>query len=79
MTANIEIELQQDLLEFLERYSQERKVRRDDIIAAALRRLHAEWEIERGYLADKEETQAFAEAALPIFSSGERNGTSQTW
>jgi metal-responsive CopG/Arc/MetJ family transcriptional regulator len=79
MTATIEIELQQELLEFLERYSQERRIRRDEIIAQGLRLLHAEWELEKGYLSDKEETLAFAEAALPIFSSGERNGSSQTW
>ena len=79
MTATIEIELQQELIEFLERYSQEKSVRRDEIIAEALRLLNADWELEKGYRADNEETLAFSEAALPVFSSGERNGSSQTW
>jgi len=42
MTATIEIELQPDLLEFLEHYSKERKLRRDEIIAEALQLLYAE-------------------------------------
>ncbi len=67
MTTTIEIQLQKDLLDFLERYSRERNRHRDEIIADALRLLHADWELEKGYSDDKEEALAFAEAVLPIF------------
>jgi hypothetical protein len=58
MTTTIKIELQPDLLSFIELYSKQINRRRDEIIADAIRLLHNEWELEQGYLEDNEDTIA---------------------
>ena len=68
MTTKLEIELQSDLFNFLERYAREQNRRRDEIVAQALKLLYAEWELEKGYFEDNEENLAFAESALPLFA-----------
>ena len=67
MTTTIEIKLQEDLLEFVENYAKELNRKREEVITEALKLLRADWELEKGYLDDKEETLAFAESAVPLF------------
>ena len=68
MTTTIKIELQTDLLSFIERYAKQINRRQDEIIADAIRLLRNEWELERGYIDDNNETLDFAETAIPLFS-----------
>jgi|GEM_PF-3477276 len=68
MTTTIKIELQTDLLSFIERYAKQINRRQDEIIADAIRLLRNEWELEQGYLEDNEEASKFAETAIPLFS-----------
>jgi len=68
MTTTIEIKLQNDLFDFVESYAKELNRKREEVIAEALKLLRADWELEKGYLNDKEETVAFAESAIPLFS-----------
>lgn len=77
MTTTIKIELQTDLLSFIERYAKQINRQRDEIIADAIRLLRNEWELEQGYLEDNEETSKFAETAIPLFSEV-RNEAPQT-
>lgn len=56
MTTTIKIELQPDLLNFIERYAKQINRRRD------------QGKLEQGYLDDNEETSHFAETAIPLFS-----------
>lgn len=67
MTTTIEIKLQNDLLDFVERYAKEVNRKREEIIAEALKLLRAEWELEKGYLEGREESLLFAESVLPLF------------
>jgi len=46
MTTTIKIELQTDLLSFIERYAKQINRRQDEIIADAIRLLRNEWELE---------------------------------
>lgn len=68
MTTTIKIELQPDLLSFIERYAKQFNRRRDEIIADAIRLLRDQRELEKGYLEDNEEASRFAETAIPLFS-----------
>jgi metal-responsive CopG/Arc/MetJ family transcriptional regulator len=77
MTTTIKIELQADLLSFIERYAKQINRRRDEIIADAIKLLRTEWELEQGYIEDKKETFDFAEMAIPLFSEV-RDETAQT-
>ncbi|MGH7594760.1 MAG: hypothetical protein ACREOI_00320 [bacterium] len=77
MTTTIKIELQPDLLSFIERYAKQINRRRDEIIADAIKLLRNEWELEQGYLEDNEEARNFAETAIPLFSEA-TNEASQT-
>lgn len=67
MTTTIEIKLQNDLLAFVERYAKGVNRKREEIIAEALKLLRTEWELEKGYFEDKEESLLLAESALPLF------------
>lgn len=67
MTTTIEIKLQEDLFEFVENYAKELNRKREEVITEALKLLRADWELEKGYLDDKEETLAFAESVVPLF------------
>jgi len=67
MTTTVEIKLQNDLLEFVDRYANELNRKREEVIVEAIKLLRTEWEMEKGYLDDKEETVAFAESAIPLF------------
>jgi metal-responsive CopG/Arc/MetJ family transcriptional regulator len=68
MTTTIEITLQSDLLDFVERYAKQLNRQRDEIIADAIRLLHSDWELEQGYRDGREETLQFAETAIPLFA-----------
>ncbi len=68
MTTTIEVTLQNDLLDFLDQYAKKLNRQREEIIADAIKLLHAAWEMEKGYLEDKEENLAFAESAMPLFA-----------
>jgi predicted transcriptional regulator len=77
MTTTINIELQTDLLGFVERYAKQINRRRDEIITEAIKLLRNEWELEQGYREDNEETRNFAETAIPLFAEV-RDETLQT-
>jgi len=77
MTTTIEIKLQNDLFDFVENYAKELNRKREEVIAEALKLLRADWELEKGYLDDKEETLAFSGLAVPLFSEV-MNEASQT-
>jgi predicted transcriptional regulator len=68
MTTTIEIKLQKELADFLEHYAKKLNRRQEEVIADAIKLLRAEWEMEQGYLEEKEEIHAFAESAVPLFS-----------
>jgi predicted transcriptional regulator len=68
MTKSLEIALPADLLDFVEQRATYLNRRRDDIIAEAIRHLHAEWELEQGYIEEKEDALEFAEQSLPLFN-----------
>ena len=67
MMTTIELELQSDLLEFVEACANELNCKREEVIAEAIKLLRAEREMEKGYRNDKEEIVAFAESAIPLF------------
>jgi len=71
MTKTLEIALPTDLLDFVEQHAAFQNRRRDDIIADAIRHLHAEWELEQGYIEEKEDALEFAQQSLPLFSKFE--------
>lgn len=68
MTTTIKIELQPDLLSFIERYAKQINRRQDKIIADAIGLLRNERELEQGYLEDNEEASKFSETVIPLFS-----------
>jgi len=68
MMTTIALKLQNDLLELAERYANEFNLQREEVIMEAIEFLRSEWELEKGYLNDKEETVAFAESTVPLFS-----------
>ena len=64
---HIDIQLPQNLLDFIDYRAKQFNQRRDDVVAEAIMRLQAEWELEQGYLSDKEENIEFAEASISLF------------
>ena len=64
---HVDIELPQNLLDFIDYRAKQFNKRRDDAVAEAIMRLQAEWELEQGYLLDKDENTEFAEASIALF------------
>lgn len=64
---HVDIELPQNLLDFIDYRAKQFNKRRDDVVAEAIMRLQSEWELEQGYLSDKDENTEFAEAPIALF------------
>ncbi len=68
MATTVVVKLKPELLDFVEHYAKQANRRRDEVIAEAIELLRCNRELEQGYLDDREETLAFAETALPVYS-----------